>query len=626
MRRPTVLAFAAFACAAAAIAQGPIVNTVLNHGSTATHYDMVILGDGYQVQEQTRFNQDVTAFLTGLFNKAPYSMLSVYFNVHTVFRASQDSGASHPDVTPPIVRNTAYGASYNTGGTARCLYIQNTSLALADAALAPANETRVLVMVNDSRYGGCAGQFAVSYNGASMIEVQSHELGHAAAQLADEYDYPNGNYTGQEPSNVNITRSNVGQKWSHWWGVENVGAFQGAGYYLTGLYRPRSDCLMRSLGITLCPVCREQITRAINNVVDAIDSPQPAVSSVPLLRPNTQTFSFTNLVPPTNNPTTSWLLDNATMAGQTGTSVVLDSNLLTIGTHTLAVRVQDNTPVVRLDPGQAMVHTHAWSVVVTDPTACNLHITSHVVAPQLAPVGSEVTLTFTVTNDGPAAAGAFTIEHFLSTNGTVETTDLYLGGVTVAGLGVGQQQQIVRAVRVPNYASVSPYVVIASIDRQNALVESNENDNLSATVLLAQAGDCTPTLEYRDDLLYPRDGGAIAVTGGTLRPTVTARCNPGEFYLIAWGCSGTVPGTQLAPGVTVPLNVDVCTQTLLDNLNGSVFQAFLGPLDAQGHGFATLTVPTGLQLSALPGHLAAVIFDANVNFTAATNAVVFDLQ
>src|SRR5262249_61955221 len=94
-----------------------------------------------------------------------------------VSRASRDAGAPQPTVQPPIVRNPAYGASYNTGGTGRCLYITNTSLALQDAALAPATEGRVIVLVNDSRYGGCAAQFAVSYNGSLMPEGPTHQHG-----------------------------------------------------------------------------------------------------------------------------------------------------------------------------------------------------------------------------------------------------------------------------------------------------------------------------------------------------------------------------------------------------------------------------------------------------------------
>ena len=36
------------ATAAAALAQAPTVTTVLSNGTTASRYDMVILGDGYQ--------------------------------------------------------------------------------------------------------------------------------------------------------------------------------------------------------------------------------------------------------------------------------------------------------------------------------------------------------------------------------------------------------------------------------------------------------------------------------------------------------------------------------------------------------------------------------------------------
>ena len=151
----------AAALATAAGAQAPTVTTVLSNGTTQSRYDMVILGDGYQASEQWRFDQDVQTFLTALFQKQPYQTFASYYNVHTVFRASVDSGADRPDETPPVYKNTVYNATYNYGGTDRCLYIQNTSQALADAALAPANEGRILVMVNDTRYGGCAASTAV---------------------------------------------------------------------------------------------------------------------------------------------------------------------------------------------------------------------------------------------------------------------------------------------------------------------------------------------------------------------------------------------------------------------------------------------------------------------------------
>ncbi|HIE71604.1 MAG TPA: hypothetical protein EYP98_16325, partial [Planctomycetes bacterium] len=198
MRAHYLLAGAALALASSLTAQ--TVTTVLSNGTTDTRYDMVILGDGYVASEQATFNADVNTFLTALFQKSPYNIFASYYNVHTVFRASAQSGADRPDETPPVFVNTAYEATYNYGGVDRCLYIQNTSIALADAALAPATEGRVIVMVNDTRYGGCAATFAVSYNGSQMTEVQAHELGHSLGQLADEYDYAGQTYTGPEPS------------------------------------------------------------------------------------------------------------------------------------------------------------------------------------------------------------------------------------------------------------------------------------------------------------------------------------------------------------------------------------------------------------------------------------------
>ena len=79
------------------------VTTVISNGTTETRYDIVILGDGYQVTEQGQFNQDVTTFLTALFQKSPYNLFANYYNVHTVFRPSIDSGADSAN-TPPSHR------------------------------------------------------------------------------------------------------------------------------------------------------------------------------------------------------------------------------------------------------------------------------------------------------------------------------------------------------------------------------------------------------------------------------------------------------------------------------------------------------------------------------------------
>lgn len=628
MSRPGV-ALAAALLPLAAAAQQPVVRTILDNGPTASRYDLVILGDGYQAHEQARFDQDVTTLLVDLFQTQPYATFGSYFNVHSVFRASNDSGASHPDADPPIVRDTAYRSAYDTGGTDRCLYVQDATQALMDAALAPANESRVIVLVNDERYGGCAAQFSVSYNGASMTAVQIHELGHSIATLADEYDYPNDLYTGTEPTRSNITKDALGTKWSHWWGTDGVSSFEGAGYHRRGLYRPRIDCLMRSLGAPLCGVCKEQISRSINAVVDTIEAPQPSSASVAVVAPDAQRFSFTNLVPPGNGVQITWSLDGQPLAGVTGTEFLLDPDTVSPGEHTLTVAVRDLSPFVRSDPDGRMIDTHSWSVSVSDPGAGNLRVADVSTTPDAAGPATPVTVRTVVHNDGPGDCADVTLEHFLSADDVLDAGDLYLGGTKVAWIAADTATEVERTVHLPFLMEPAAHRLLAVIDRGNAITEADEADNTGA-VWFTGLADCTPAIEYRDPLLHPRDGASLSLaTGGQVQPTVVARCaSPGALYLIVWGCSGTAPGTQLLPGLTVPLNMDACTHLGLQHLNGPVFQQFYGQLDASGIGRATFAWPPGLPLQPMAGHFAALLIDVSPApaFAAVTAPIAIELQ
>lgn len=601
------------------------VTTVISNGTTDTRYDIVILGDGYQASQQAQFNQDVNTFLTALFQKEPYNTFSTYYNVHTVFRASQDSGADRPDEIPPVFVNTVYDATYNFGGTDRCLYIQNTSQALADAALAPATEGRVLVMVNDSRYGGCASTFAVSYNGSQMSEVQSHELGHSLGQVADEYDYPNSTYTGSEPNAVNISTSPTGQKWSHWHGTQGISAYQGAGYYQLGLYRPRNNCLMRSLGQVLCRVCQENIVKITNSIANVFTSTSPTNTSLSVFRPNTQTFSFTHFVPASHNPLIEWRLDGVLQTGANTTSFTIDSNLIPLGSHTVTATVIDQSDRVRSDPGLLMHEDKIWHVQVTDPSLCQLRIpvvTSDLV---LVNPGSTVTYTPTIVNDGPAVAGPFAVEFFMSSSTTSwSTQNTYLGRIDIAGLNPGQQintQQLTT--QLPWSLPLQLMYVHAVVDRLNVIAESDETDNHAFRLLLGQPGPCNTGLEFQDPLNTPFAGSLSLAAGGTMHPTVIAPCanQATTIYLIAWSGSGTNPGTTLGTGLVLPINFDILTRVGLDGLNGPVFGSFIGVLDAQGVGRAQFTLPPSAALPIGTTHFATLLLGQTQLFAAASNPI-----
>jgi len=597
---------AACALLLAPVLPGQTVRTIVDNGPTSNRYDIVILGDGYRDVEQARFDADCMTFAAALFQKEPYRTFSRYFNVHTVFRPSRESGADHPDANPPIVRDTVYDATYNTGGTARCLYIRNTSQALADAALAPANEGRVLVLVNDPRYGGCASTFAVSYNGTSMTEVQIHEMGHSVGGLADEYWNAGQRWNGGEPGEPNATANSSGSKWSHWLGSNGIGAFQGCRYCEFGLWRPHDNCLMRNLGRPHCAVCSEALVLRTHRSAIAIDQPQPAATTVSVPRPSRQTFSFTNLAPQSSNAAITWRLDGVQVASAT-TSYALDSTAVSVGRHQLEVEVLDRTPFVRHDPTGLLRQVHRWTVDVTDARP-DLVVTAFAPSATSFAAGGAIDLATTVRNAGTAAAPAHEVAHFLSADQVLGSDDVYLGSVSVGALQPNQSASPGRtAVRIPAFVQPGTWYLGAAADFAGAVGESDEGNNAHLVPVQIGQPACGPVLELRDPMLWPKDHKTLHLASllPFAQPTVTSRCTPGDTYLIVWGASGRSPGTPIG-GYVVPLNLDPLSELSL-SFRGP-FASFIGALDAQGIGRASFPLVGVPYVGDLDTDLAAVVF------------------
>jgi hypothetical protein len=371
--KPCVPAFATlamFAVALVAPLSAQTVRTVVSNGPPTELYDMVFLGDGYQAHEEALFDQDVLDVVSYFRNtgaKFPYGAYFALYNVHTVFRASNQSGADKPPLN--VFVDTAYDASYWTGGTERCLYIGNTARATQDAALAPDTDGRVIVLVNDAKYGGCAGTFSVSYNGTSMEDVQAHEWGHSFGGLADEYDYGNtGPYTGGEPGAINCTADATGNaKWPQWVGFNGqygtVGGYPGACYYpptpTPTLYRPEQDCEMRNLNRRFCTICREQMIKRFHRDADPIGNLTPTPGTIAMAPGPLVAFSFTNRIP--QRPRTiEWRVAGVLQAQNT-TSFALDTSALR-GLVEVRLRFVDTSPEVRFDPTGLLVHEKVWNL------------------------------------------------------------------------------------------------------------------------------------------------------------------------------------------------------------------------------------------------------------------------
>jgi hypothetical protein len=98
--------------------------------------------------------------------------------------------------------------------------------------------------------------------------------------------------------------------------------------------------------------------------------------------------------------------------------------------------------------------------------------------------------------------------------------------------------------------------------------------------------------------LFPESETLSVGTGGTIDFNLQATTDYiGSNYLLLAGLSGTIPGTPLSTGITVPLNIDALTNVIMSSANDETFTGFAGLLDATGSGFARLNVANPLPAS-----------------------------
>jgi hypothetical protein len=360
--------------------QALALETLKGSAAPGNRINLVVLGDGYRLQDQDKLTRDARAWLTTFLNTAPFGAYSEYFNVRLVHLISKEDGAENGMYGLGVARDTALHASFqnaNPPGQApdyRLLVVDN---ALAQAtALAQAPEaTRVLVLVNDTQYGGSGGAVSVFSAHANSASIALHEFGHSFGGLADEYACGD---TSRLPDTLeafpNVTACSTLEqiKWQPWLepGIPlptpatlahlgHLGLFTGAYYHDAGVYRPREACRMRSLGDAFCEVCSEAIVRQIYAQVSPLDGATPA-SPVQVAAGAGLELAITRPVPVPDTFQVAWSVDGVPMPGQ-GDRLSLPAAALTPGVHTVRVQVQDATPLVRL--GQArLAREHVWTV------------------------------------------------------------------------------------------------------------------------------------------------------------------------------------------------------------------------------------------------------------------------
>lgn len=345
----------------------PTVTTVLNNGPAANRIDLAVVGDGFTQSQLSTYTANVQSFINGFFNEAPLSSYKSFFNVHQVNVVSDVSGVSD-DPNRGVTRDTPLGMSFWTGGVERLLGV-NTWSAREFSQLAPGDD-QTIAIANSSKYGGAGytSEDVLTFAGGnpSAIEIVKHEFGHAFADLADEYEYGGATqYSGPEPSEADLSTFTASEmlakktKWWRWIGVQGVGAYEGAAYSQTGIYRPTLNSKMRTLGLPFGAVNTEQLIEQMYLTVDPIDSHTPAGTY-----PANTNFFVKPLHPADHKDAVQWLIDGKTITGANSVTFNPGSIALTAGKHTLSVKVSDNTTAVRDEAFRIkyMTQTSQWTI------------------------------------------------------------------------------------------------------------------------------------------------------------------------------------------------------------------------------------------------------------------------
>jgi uncharacterized protein (TIGR03437 family) len=355
------------------------VTSLLSTGDPGNRVDIAVIGDGYTASDRAQFDNDAAAFVQRALAQAPYANYRGLLNVNAVFVASNQSGADHSDRTPQVFRDTAFDAAYNCEGIQRLICVTNSKvIAALSQVLSPSRRDIVVVLVNDTEYGGSGGAVAVTSLHTDATEIVLHELGHSFGLLGDEYtDNPPPCNLTSEPSFANATKETARDKvkWGAWIAsTTNLpttgttlavpGLYQGSDYCASGKYRPTADSKMRSLGRGFDQINTEQIIKRYYNLVSPIDSVSPSATTVNMTATESKAFSVAT-------PTIatafiySWRVDGI-LTG-TAPTYVANARSLSPGNHILDFQVFDATPLVRTDSNHVLTDTYHWTLVVAPP-------------------------------------------------------------------------------------------------------------------------------------------------------------------------------------------------------------------------------------------------------------------
>jgi len=281
-----VAAPAAASAGVAAPLPEPKVHPIQITGPPAERLNLIVLGDGYQADQQSIFLADVDRNLAVMWTTEPFRTYRSYINVYAVeiasihygVRCDPDGRVRHPDGTirdtgqregpidtkntalrmifqngcnDPLARGTVYGpapvncadyAEFYPPGVNPCETGNQAHQRILDTFVIPvlgiprgSQNVQTLAIFNTFTYGGIGGTQATTSGGSPQGPLISlHELGHSLGAMQDEYPYSSRDvirpcYAGGEPTSFHHTiYTSVEQmaadqhKWWRWNGEQSL--------------------------------------------------------------------------------------------------------------------------------------------------------------------------------------------------------------------------------------------------------------------------------------------------------------------------------------------------------------------------------------------------------------------
>ena len=157
-----------------------------SNGDPHNRVDVVIIGEGYSIDDKTKFEKDLRYFSDLFFSQEPYKSHADKFNIHGVYKPSEDSGIDEPRAG--IFKNTVVSCTFNSMGSERYILTEDNKSVRDLAANVPYDA--IYIMINHSRYGG-GGIYNLFCTFTTDNQFKDylflHEFGHSFSGLADEY-------------------------------------------------------------------------------------------------------------------------------------------------------------------------------------------------------------------------------------------------------------------------------------------------------------------------------------------------------------------------------------------------------------------------------------------------------